>query len=182
MNCGKDSTRRLLQPQYLNDACVLKTINRRSKRELKQKRIFYLSGNQLGMSVTELMVALCIIAILAAVAIPFYINYVQQSRVISIVIPRLHLIETNISFFYSINNSLPGNTDIADILQGIDTEYCEISLTNGSIAMTIHVSDNSSKLHILDNKVLIASPVVTKYKIVSWHLSGELADRLGINH
>jgi hypothetical protein len=48
--------------------------------------------------------------------------------------------------------------------------------------MTIHVSDNSSKLHILDNKILIASPVVTKYKIVSWHLSGELADRLGISH
>ena len=58
-----------------------------------------MSGNQLGMSVTELMVAVCIIAILAAVAIPFYINYVQQSRVVSIIIPRLHLIETNISFF-----------------------------------------------------------------------------------
>ena len=80
------------------------------------------------------------------------------------------------------NNRLPGNTDIADILQDIDTEYCEISLTNGSIVMTIHAPDNSSRLNILDNKVLIASPVVTKYKIVSWHLSGELADRLGISY
>ena len=149
---------------------------------MKQKRTSNLLGDQHGMSVTELMVAICILGILAAVAIPSYINYVQQSRVITLVIPRLHLIQTNISLFYSITNRLPGNTDIAEILQDIDTEYCEISLTNGSIVMKIDDSDNSSKLQVLHGKVLIASPVITKYKIVSWHLAGELADRLGISH
>jgi type II secretory pathway pseudopilin PulG len=134
------------------------------------------------MSVTELMVSICIVGILAAVAIPFYISYVQQSRVVSIIIPRLHLIETNISLFYSLHNRLPGNTDTADILQDIDTDQCRIIITNGSIVMTIQAPENSSKLHILDNKVQIASPVVTKRKIVSWHLSGELADRLKINY
>jgi prepilin-type N-terminal cleavage/methylation domain-containing protein len=141
-----------------------------------------LSGNQLGMSVTELMVAVCILGILAAVAIPSYINYVQQSRVITLIIPRLHLIETNISLFYSMNNRLPGNDDTVDLLKDIDTEYCEIVITNGSITMKINAPDSSSKFQILHGKVLIASPVITKYKIVSWHLSGELADRLKINY
>ena len=151
-------------------------------RKLRQKSLFNLSGNQQGMSVTELMVAVCILGILAAVAIPSYISYVQQSRVVSLIIPRLHLIETNISLFYSTNNRLPGNIDIADILKTIDTEYCEITLANGSIVMKIKASDRSSKLHILDGKVLLASPVIAKHKIISWHLTGELADRLKISY
>ena len=48
--------------------------------------------------------------------------------------------------------------------------------------MKINASDWSSKLHILNGNVLIASPVVSRYKIVSWHLAGELADRLKINY
>jgi len=149
---------------------------------LKQKRIFHLSGNQHGMSVTELMVAICILGILAAVAIPSYISYVQQSRVVSLIIPRLHLIESNISLFYSMNHRLPGNIDIADILKDIDTEHCEITLANGSIVMKIKAADRSSKLHILDGKILLASPVIAQHKIVSWHLTGELADRLKISY
>jgi type IV pilus assembly protein PilA len=157
-------------------------ISEGGKRKLLQRRMPGLSGNRHGMSVTELMVSICIVGILAAVAIPFYINYVQQSRVISIIIPRLHLIETNISFYYSLHNRLPGKTDTADILRDTDTGKSSITITNGSIVMTIQAPESSSKLHILDNKVLIADPVITKHKIVSWHLSGELADRLGINY
>ena len=149
---------------------------------MKQKRIFHLSGNQHGMSVTELMVAICILGILAAVAIPSYISYVQQSRVVSLIIPRLHLIESNIGLFYSMNHRLPGNIHIVDILKDIDTEHCEITLANGSIVMKIKAADRSSKLHILDGKILLASPVITKHKIVSWHLTGELADRLKISY
>jgi type IV pilus assembly protein PilA len=89
------------------------------------------------MSVTGLMVSICIVGILTAIAIPFYMCYVQQSRVVSIIIPRLHLIETNISLFYSIHNRLPGKTDTADIPQGIDTGQCRATITNGSIVMTI---------------------------------------------
>ena len=173
---------RQLQLPYLNDNSLLKIILRIVGKRLNQKRTTNLLGNQLGMSVTELMVAVCIMGILAAVAIPSYINYVQQSRMVSMIIPKLHLVETNISLFYSMNNRLPGNTDIDDILGNIDTENCDITLTNGSIVLTINDPDNSSKLHILHGKVLIASPVITRYKIVSWHLTGELADRLGISH
>lgn len=134
------------------------------------------------MTVTELMVAVCILGILAAVAIPSYINYVQQSRVITLIIPRLHLIETNISLFYSMNNRLPEDNDTGLLLKDIDTEYCDIIITNGSIAMKINAPERSSKFNILHDKVLLAAPVITKYKIVNWHLSGELAERLKINH
>jgi hypothetical protein len=48
--------------------------------------------------------------------------------------------------------------------------------------MKINAPDRSSKLKILHGKVLVASPVISKYKIVSWHLAGELADRLKINY
>jgi hypothetical protein len=75
-----------------------------------------------------------------------------------------------------------GNDDAVDLLKDIDTEYCEIAITNGSITMKINAPDSSSKLQILHGKVLLASPVITKYKIVTWHLSGELADRLKINY
>lgn len=134
------------------------------------------------MSVTELMVAICIIAILAAVAIPSYISYVQQSRVVSLIIPRLHLIETNISLFYSLQNTLPGPEDRDEILKDFDAQYLDIALSNGSIIMTIDAAGKESKLHILDGKILVASPVITKEKIVAWHLAGELADRLKINY
>ena len=134
------------------------------------------------MGVTELMVAICITAILAAVAIPSYINYMQQARVIALIIPRLYLIETNISLFYFENNKLPGSLEAEEVLRDIDMENLEITLSNGSLAMTIKARDRGSKLHILDDKMLVASPVLTRNRIIGWHLSGELADRLKINY
>lgn len=134
------------------------------------------------MSVTELMVAICITAILAAVAIPSYVTYMQQARVLSLVIPRLYLIETNISLFYFRNNTLPGSADIENILKDIDVENLDIALANGSIAMKIQAGESGAKLHILDGKMLVASPVLTKDRIIGWHLAGELADRLKINY
>jgi prepilin-type N-terminal cleavage/methylation domain-containing protein len=145
-------------------------------------KILSVLKGQRGMSVTELMVAICIIAILAAVAIPSYITYVQQARVISLVIPRLHAIETNIGLFYSVNEKLPHSSDTDEIIKDLNTESLEILLSNGTIKMTINASDRGSKLHILDGKVLIASPVINKRKITSWHLAGELADRLKISY
>lgn len=140
------------------------------------------AGNQHGMSVTELMVAICIVAILAAVAIPSYISYMQQARVVSLIMPRLHLIETSISHFYIMNNRLPGSGNVVEIMRHIPPDNLDIVLTNGTIAMTVRAADKGTKLHILDGKILVASPVMTKEKIVGWHLSGELADRLKINY
>lgn len=140
-----------------------------------------LAGRQ-GMTVAELMVSLCVICVLSALAIPFYINYLQQGRVISLILPRLNMIESNISIFYHLNNRLPRGEDINELLKDLDTDSLEIVISNGSIVMTIKAPDPASKLNILDNKVLVASPVVASSRIVSWHLAGELADRLKIDH
>lgn len=134
------------------------------------------------MSVTELMVAICILAILAAVAIPSYINYVQQARVVSLIIPRLHAIQTSIGLFFSVHEKLPFSSDVDDILKDCNTENLDVVLSAGTIIMTIKAAERASKLQILNGKVLIASPVISKSKITSWHLDGELADRLMINY
>ena len=181
MNSSFDSVRKPLPCHFRTNYNVLKILHRISKQNLISKSFFSLSGNQSGMSVTELMVALCIVAIIIR-AIPSYISYVQQARVVSLIMPRLHLIESNISYFYSMQKKLPGGSDVAEILTNIDTENLDIALTNGTIAMTIRAAAKGAKLHILDGKMLVASPVVTQDKIVGWHLTGELADRLKINY
>jgi type IV pilus assembly protein PilA len=134
------------------------------------------------MSVTELMVAVCIIAILAAVAIPSYITYVQQARVVSLIIPRLHTIETNIGLFFSLNEKLPSSSDLDEIIKDVNTENLDVALASGTIIITFNAPQWGHKLHILNDKVLIASPVISKSKITAWHLDGELADRLKINY
>ena len=133
------------------------------------------------MSVTELMVAICIIAILATVAIPSYINYVQQARVVSLIIPRLHAIQSSIGLFYSMHEKLPSSNDALEVLKDCNTSNLDVVLASGTIKMTIK-AEKGSKLRILDNKVLIASPVISASKITAWHLAGELADRLKINY
>ena len=138
-----------------------------SKSNLKNKTFFPLSGNQYGMGVIELVVGLCIVVILTAVAIPFYINYVQQARVIAIVIPCLQLVESNISYFYATKNRLPGSPDAAAILADIDMANLEIVLAYGSMTMTIKANDEKSRLDILDGKILVASPVLTKDRIIT---------------
>jgi hypothetical protein len=102
--------------------------------------------------------------------------------VLSIVIPRLHAIETNIALFYSLHEKLPGSSDVAEIIANTGSDYLDIGLTSGTITMTINAPERVNKLHILDGKVLIAAPVISKSKIVSWHLAGELADRLRIDY
>jgi type II secretory pathway pseudopilin PulG len=136
-----------------------------------------------GMSVTELMVSICILAVIASVGVPFYVSSVQQGRVVSLILPRLHMIEASVSFFYLSNGTLPNSDDIGEVLQDFDAENLDIAISAGSIAMTIRAPDKTSKLHILDGDMLLASPVFSGTgAIAAWHLDGELADRLRINY
>lgn len=96
--------------------------------------------------------------------------------------PRLHAIETSIGLFFSVNEKLPSSSDVEEILKDCNTENLDVVLASGTIVMTIKAVERGSKLHILDGKVLIASPVISKSKITSWHLDGELADRLMIRY
>lgn len=147
---------------------------------MRAGRPLELVNDRKGMSVIEIMVGICIVGILAAVAIPAYITYVQQARVISLVMPRLHQLESNISLFYIFNNRLPGEKDLAELIENIDTENLEIDLASGAITITIRAG-SGSKLNILDGTILVASPVIGAKGLTSWRLDGELADRLKIS-
>jgi hypothetical protein len=75
------------------------------------------------------MVGHFFVAILAAVVIPFYVSYVQEAIVVAIIIPRSHLIESNICYFCVLHNGSPGSSDTAEILAGIDMSNLDINLT-----------------------------------------------------
>gem|GEM_PF-5927509 len=134
------------------------------------------------MSVLELMVSICIIAIAASVAVPAYINSLQQGRVVALILPRLQTLEFRVELFYNLKGRLPLSTDVEDVLEEVDTENLEIGLSSGVITMKVVAKAPVSKLHMLDGKILIASPVITKNGVVFWHLGGELANRLQINY
>lgn len=134
------------------------------------------------MSVTELMVSICIVAVISTVAVPFYISAVQQGRVVSLILPRLHLLEANVGIFYMLHGQLPSHENLDEVLENLNVENLDIAISSGSITLTINAPDKGSKLNVLDGHLLIASPVMSKKKVVGWHLDGELADRLQINY
>lgn len=139
------------------------------------------TGRQ-GMSSVELIVAVGITAILAAITIPFYMTYVQQARVISLVLPPLHIIESNVAMYYTFNKKLPGEAEKFRILEDTNTAGLDIALQSGVITLTINTPDPDSKLFMLNGSLLIAAPVISQTGISTWHLSGALADRLNLNH
>jgi hypothetical protein len=121
-------------------------------------------------------------AVAAAVFIPGYITYTQQSRVLALVLPRLQQLESNIAIYYVMKSRLPSAADLPELMQGIDHENLEVQLSDGVITLTVQAPDPDAKVHILDGAVMVASPVIGTAAISTWHLDGELAKRLGINN
>lgn len=75
---------------------------------------------------------------------------------------------------------MPGQTDIGEILADIDTGNLDTDLASGTVTITIKENNKQLKLHILGDKILEASPVVAKGRVIALHLSRGLADRLKI--
>jgi len=133
------------------------------------------------MSSIELVVCVCVMAVVAAIFIPGYITYTQQSRVLALVLPRLQQLESNITITYITQHRLPSGEDLPELMQGVNHENLDIKLMRGVICLTVNAPDAAAPIHILNGETLVASPVIGNANISSWHLSGELADRLGIN-
>jgi type IV pilus assembly protein PilA len=145
---------------------------------------------QEGFTLIELMIVVAIIGILAAVAIPAYMTYIQKSRLTALVFPGMHAIETNMGLQYATAGTaivnLDSITDITTLAQDADTSYFLPSLVSGgSGGLQIVIcgagcpDDRMSKLA---GKTFRAIPTYADGKIGLWRLEGTIAEELGLQN
>jgi prepilin-type N-terminal cleavage/methylation domain-containing protein len=161
-------------------SCASHNCSSGSNPEIKSS-LFRLYANSQGFNLIELMIVVAIVGILASVAIPLYMGYVQKSRFRSLVYPGLHIIETNIGLYYSVTNTLPESSMLTSMWAEADTTYFHVSLPGGGFVVTIDSPEPSSKLSKLHGLSMTLTPKAADFKISSWELSGALAEQLGIS-
>ena len=143
---------------------------------------------QEGFTLIELMIVVAIIGILAAVAIPAYMTYIQKSRLTALVFPGMHSIETNMGLQYATGGTAAiSDLGIAILAQDADTNYFSPTLgTDGdTIYLIIEIAANGGpdeKLIKLAGLTIEAHPDYSDGKIGKWVLSGSLADQLGLSN
>ena len=145
-----------------------------------------------GFTLIELMIVVAIIGILAAVAIPAYMTYIQKSRLTALIFPGMHAIETNMGLQYATG----GTTAIIDIVlagdentvffQDANTKYFTPSILDAARGGTPHlqilIESPDNKLDRLAGKSYHANPEYGDGKIVNWELGGEVAMQLGLKN
>lgn len=128
-----------------------------------------MKSTQKGFTLIELMIVVAIIAILAAIAIPAYSNYLIRSQATE-GITLMDGAKIGATEFYSSHGRLPGSNESAGIAQptSIKGKYVA-SVTVGSEGKITSQFQSSGDVNkALQGAKLVLSPV-TSSGIVSWH-------------
>ena len=136
-------------------------------------------NNKKGFTLIELMIVVAIIGILAAVAIPAYMTYIQKAKLTSLVFPGVHSIQTNIGLYYATQQTMP--VDYVLMSTDADTTYFTGSLTNG-LNIYVRGPGATGKLAGLVTKAssMRFAPNVVAGKVTDWAVTGTLAIILGM--
>ncbi len=114
-------------------------------------------GREQGFTLVELMTVVAIIAILAAVAIPIYLNYIKRTRMSEVVLA-LSACRTPVSEVYQAGGGPPGAGNWGCEVSGPSSIYVQSIATdaNGKItAMAQGFSDSA-----IDGKVVTLVPLI----------------------
>lgn len=119
---------------------------------------------QKGFTLIELMIVVAIVGILAAVAIPAYMDYVVRSKV-SEGLAAMGACKTSVSEYYMVKNGMPADL-AASGCSNVATQYMTgIDVAAGVITMTVTNTHGGTDP---DGKTLVLTPAVAGKDITGW--------------